>query len=281
MKFRWFLGVAATSILAATGSAGAVTIGVVSDSVWAGNDVSPGGFSSDLGSDATANHRVGGDFTAGGVTYTFTSPGVTPFSGEYDGNVTNQFSSPFGSNDGNRDYAVAEGSGGSVTVSWSTPQSLLLLLWGTVDTDPLRNVITFWSGANGTGTIVGTVDGSQVAAAGGITNRWHRRCACEDRGIDFRKCSFFGRRFPCLRVRLECSSAGSNRGGRTAWSGVRRRWLSRIGAETTTEICLIGSALEYEPGRCPGFFYAELSVDFQGAENFRGLCGIAWVTCTA
>ncbi len=68
--------------------------------------------------------------------------------------------SPFGSADTTQNYALAQGFGGAVSVTWTTPQSVLELLWGTVDTDPTRNVITFGSG--GVGDVV---DGQQISAA--------------------------------------------------------------------------------------------------------------------
>ena len=131
MKFRWFLGVAATSILIATGSASAVTVSVSQDHRW-DSGVEPSGFTSDLGNGVGANQQQNGGGSViggGGEIYTFPVAGITPGSGEYDGNIGSQFSSPFGNIDVTRDYMVAEGSGGQVLVTFNGPQSILNILW--------------------------------------------------------------------------------------------------------------------------------------------------------
>ena len=169
MKFTRFLGVAATGVLVATGSASATpVISVLADNLFQGGGA-PAGFTSEFGTGVGTNQQQtsGTVIGPGGVTVTFTSPGESPFSGEYDGSIASQFSSPFGSADTNHDYLAAEGSGGAVTVTWSSSQSMLDILWGTVDTDAGRNVITFYNGAPIAANKVGQVDGSQVPGLSG------------------------------------------------------------------------------------------------------------------
>jgi hypothetical protein len=54
--------------------------------------------------------------------------------------------------------------GGSVTLSFAGAQNYLGLLWGSVDPG---NVLKFYSGANGTGSLVATVSGADLGSADG------------------------------------------------------------------------------------------------------------------
>lgn len=55
---------------------------------------------------------------------------------------------------------VAVYTGGTATLTLNAPSTYLGVLWGSVDTDPGRNLITLYNGS----TVVGTVQGSDLAA---------------------------------------------------------------------------------------------------------------------
>lgn len=75
--------------------------------------------------------------TENGETITFqTAPPANPgptTSGVYVGNPIGGAYSPFGSTDFTHNYLVAGDQGGTVTMTFATPQTELNLLWGTVD----------------------------------------------------------------------------------------------------------------------------------------------------
>jgi hypothetical protein len=85
-------------------------------------------------------------------------------SGVFAGGVSGQAASPFGSSNTKTDFLVA-GASGSVTVSYTVTQDALQILWGSVDGAATNNnnVVTFMNGS----TVVGTVNGAQIAAAVG------------------------------------------------------------------------------------------------------------------
>jgi len=60
------------------------------------------------------------------------NPAASP-SGVYVGNYPGAAYSPFGSSDDTDNYLVAGDNGGTVTITYATPQTELDLLWGTVD----------------------------------------------------------------------------------------------------------------------------------------------------
>jgi hypothetical protein len=93
------------------------------------------------------------------VTVTF-SGGSNANSGEYAGNTSGQSSSVFGSQNGSLNYFEAGGTNGVVTATWSTPQTSLVMLWGTVDSETGRNVLL----SNGT-----TITGATILADCGTT----------------------------------------------------------------------------------------------------------------
>ena len=76
-----------------------------------------------------------------------------PAAGLYAGNTQNVAVSPFGS--GLQEYLAAQPNGGTITITFSTPQTSFALLWGSVDS---YNSVTFTAGGQ-------TVTGSQIAAA--------------------------------------------------------------------------------------------------------------------
>ena len=101
---------------------------------------------------------------AGGA-ITFTSGGSLP-TGVYDGNVANQVSTPYtGTTLPSGNYLAAEPNG-SVTVAYSTPQSVVNLLWGSLDGYNGLN-LEFLSGTTVVGSV--TLTGSQIASAAGGT----------------------------------------------------------------------------------------------------------------
>ncbi|RYY17440.1 MAG: PEP-CTERM sorting domain-containing protein [Alphaproteobacteria bacterium] len=100
---------------------------------------------------------------AGGVV-SFTG-GTTPRSGVYDGSVTNVAISPYtGTTLNNGNYLVAEPNG-SVVVSYTTAQSAVNLLWGSLDAYDILN-LQFLNGSTVIGNI--TLNGSQVGSAYGV-----------------------------------------------------------------------------------------------------------------
>ncbi len=49
---------------------------------------------------------------------------------------------------------------GSATYNFSSPKDMLVILWGSPDS---YNTLDFWSGANGTGSLLGSFTGNQLA----------------------------------------------------------------------------------------------------------------------
>lgn len=85
-------------------------------------------------------------------------------SGVYGGSVTGVATTPFpaGAPGGSMaNYLVAQSNGGTVTVTFNSPQTSLLLEWGTADAAAGYNVVT--GGGN-------TIDGSMILAAAGLPN---------------------------------------------------------------------------------------------------------------
>ena len=93
--------------------------------------------------------------------------GSAPMSGVYDGNTTNVAISPYtGTSLASTNYLVAEPNG-SVTIAYTTPQSIVNLLWGSVDSYDNLN-LEFLNGS----TVIGNVNlnGTQISQAAGIAN---------------------------------------------------------------------------------------------------------------
>ena len=108
---------------------------------------------------------------------TFSFAGGSPLSGEYAGNLSGLFASPFGALDATRNYLVAGDGGGTVNVTWATAQNELLLLWGTIDTEVGRNVI-----AVGGESITGADIAAEIAAEGFSFTNGSNQCVSEDHG---------------------------------------------------------------------------------------------------
>lgn len=102
------------------------------------------------------------NFVGGVVSFTGRT---APLSGIYDGSVTNVALSPYAGtalNSGN--YLVAE-PGGSVVVAYTTAQSTVNLLWGSLDSYDILN-LQFLNGSTVVGNI--TLNGSQIGNAYGV-----------------------------------------------------------------------------------------------------------------
>jgi hypothetical protein len=109
------------------------------------------------------------------VTY---NTGSNPASGEYAGNCTTScssgVSSPFGTQGGSQSNYLAAGGinnsmAGLVTVTFSSAQTSLNLLWGTLDETDSRNFIIV-DGITITGSTVGTTYAATTEPFGTITN---------------------------------------------------------------------------------------------------------------
>ncbi len=103
------------------------------------------------------------NFSGGSIAFTGTS---SPLSGVYDGSVTNVAMSPYANTTlASANYLVAE-PGGSVAVSYTAPQSVVNLLWGSVDSYDSLN-LEFLSGTTVVGNV--TLNGTQIGTAAGLT----------------------------------------------------------------------------------------------------------------
>jgi PEP-CTERM motif len=164
MRLELLAGVAATALLATVGTAlagpvscgGTCMVDATTSTITGPGGTTPSGALLNLGS-GTANSRQpittpilnpGGGISS--ISWTGGSPTV---SGVYAGSISSA-ASPFGSANSTTNYLVAEGSGGSVTINFATPQIGFDLLWGTVDTTSGQNVLTTSTGQSITGAEV-------------------------------------------------------------------------------------------------------------------------------
>jgi PEP-CTERM motif len=153
MRLEWLGGVAAIALLATMGSASATTISLSNSPLCSlGTNATPNTFvtnslpSSPCGA---SQPEISSIVFAGGAS---TGPGTPTASGVYAGSSVGNFTSPFLIGGANPTTAtltnaptekyLAAQPGGSVTVTYSTPQSSLAILWGTVDfTDDMNLLI--------------------------------------------------------------------------------------------------------------------------------------------
>lgn len=153
MKFRGFGAAAfvgAVIVFVSTGYAAAATIDIlqVNNHIAGGSPAAPAWFTLlDLGTGSPNAQQTTSTFTVGGVTFSFSGG-----SAEWAGNTAN--SSPFGFDNTSKNFVAA--ANGNVDVTWATTQNALYVLWGTVDPEPGRNVITI--GAT-------QIDGAAILAA--------------------------------------------------------------------------------------------------------------------
>ena len=139
MKVAPLVAVAAAAVFVATGYAAAATIDIlqVNNHLAAGTPAPPAGFALlDLGTGTPNSLQTTLPFTVGGVSFSFAGGGT----GEYAGNSIS--SSPFGFTNSTKNFVQAAGNGGTVDVTWATTQNELYVLWGTVDPEVGRNLIT-------------------------------------------------------------------------------------------------------------------------------------------
>lgn len=93
------------------------------------------------------------------ITFSGGSPNA---SGVYGGSVADVATTPFPAGvpgDSLANYLVAEGGGGTVTITFKAPQTSLLIEWGTADVKSGYNVVT--GGGN-------MIDGAMILAAAGL-----------------------------------------------------------------------------------------------------------------
>ncbi len=152
MKFRAFrlAAICGAALFVATGYAAAATIDIlqVNNHIAGGSPAAPVGFTLlDLGTGNPNAQQTTSPFTVGGVTFNFSGG-----SAEWAGNTAN--SSPFGFDNTSKNFVAA--ANGNVDVTWAATQNALYVLWGTVDPEPGRNVITI-------GAV--TIDGAAIQAA--------------------------------------------------------------------------------------------------------------------
>jgi hypothetical protein len=181
MKLEWLGGVAAIALLATMGSASAITVSLSSSplcnlGIGTANSFQPGSLpSSPCGS---SQPDISSIVTAGGSSTT-----LHDFSGVYAGSVAGNFTSPFLIGGANPTTAtvtnaptekyLAAQPGGSVTVTYSTPQSSLAILWGTVDFNDDMNLLIDNNGTSPlsiTGGMLNTDLGGGILGTSGSHN---------------------------------------------------------------------------------------------------------------
>jgi hypothetical protein len=173
MKLEYLGGFAAIALLATLGSASAAPIITLSSSplcslgTGTADSFQPGSLPSNpCGS---SQPEISSIVFAGGAS---TGPGTPTPSGVYTGSVKNNFTEPFLVNGINPSLAnasetmtskyLAAQPGGSVTVTYSTPQTSLAILWGSIDGSDSMNLLT----DNGTPPI--SINGSTVCTDLGL-----------------------------------------------------------------------------------------------------------------
>ena len=113
-----------------------------------------------LGTSSLAGYVGQSISPVGGETFSFAEHLLNPpnHSGVYAGNTPNIALSPFGVSDSISQYLVAQGGGGTVTITFASPQTSFNLLWGTVDTASGQNNLEFQFGGQ-------TITGQQILNA--------------------------------------------------------------------------------------------------------------------
>jgi hypothetical protein len=159
------LGGAAIALFALMGPASAVvtvTIDVIQDRTLPA-PVSPFPLVY-VGTAATDSFVGNTPVTIGNFTATFSGPDTGVYAGTFPvgGPVA---ASVFGDLDHTSEYFSAGGSGGQVTLTYTTAQTTLNLLWGTVDFDAGRNVLTLGNGFSIDGNTI-NADVLNVLSAG-------------------------------------------------------------------------------------------------------------------
>jgi PEP-CTERM motif len=172
IKVHTLGGLVAIALLASMGSASAVPIScggtcVVNATVFTGLTPPPGIVNLGIGTADSRQNNIASGLRIESSVFTWT--GGTPTSGVFAGSVLNAFESPFDGGvrlGGNhtQNYLAAQAGGGSVTVTEDVPQgNALRLIWGSVDTDLLKNVIVTADGVSS------TITGTQLAQSLALT----------------------------------------------------------------------------------------------------------------
>jgi len=120
------------------------------------------------GDNADLNPNAGIYGTTGNFTATF-SGGVPDPSGIFVG-TTGDAATPYGDGDTTHKYFSADGTNGLVTLKYSAVQDRLLMIWGTLDTDSGRNLISFFNGVSPVFSIDGNFLNSAAGCNGCITS---------------------------------------------------------------------------------------------------------------
>jgi hypothetical protein len=143
MRLEWLGGVAAIALLATVGSASAVTITPSTSptlcNLGTGTADSRQSIATPFNSPCGSSQPDISSITWIDGASTGTKPGL--LSGVYAGSASGSFTSPFGLSDHTKQYLAAQ-PGGSVTVNYSTPQTSIELLWGTIDNSDDMNLLT-------------------------------------------------------------------------------------------------------------------------------------------
>jgi hypothetical protein len=174
MRLEWLGGVAAIALLATTGSASAVTI-TPSSSPLCNLGQGTANSKQAIGTPINNPCILGSQPEISQVSWTL---GAAPGSGVYAGTILGIATTPYGPPGApipggvlppapgtlaTQNYLAAQ-PGGSVTVTYSTAQTSVALLWGTIDPQDARNLlVTFGPGTD-------TINGMQVlTACGGVS----------------------------------------------------------------------------------------------------------------
>jgi hypothetical protein len=148
------IGVIATSVLALTGTAQASTLG----------------FSASIDGTPSSGLTIynGGNGTAFGPLDVFDDGTTALFensAGIATGSTSGQYAAPWtGGGQETTPYFYAQ-TGGDVVFSFSNATNEVGFLWGSVDTDAGRNEVSVYSGAGGSGTLLGQFSGADVQNA--------------------------------------------------------------------------------------------------------------------
>jgi hypothetical protein len=162
------IGGAVFAVLALSQPASAAVVitldGEIDRSASFGQDIFP---LLNLGSGPANSFVTSAPGSVGGISYSF-SGGSGGTSGIYAGGQSIA-ASPYTDANQTRNYFSAEG-GGSVTLTYASPQTSLSLLWGTVDSSDTRNLITTNDNQTITGSQILALCGA--ACSDGNTEVW-------------------------------------------------------------------------------------------------------------
>jgi hypothetical protein len=168
MRLEHLAGAAAIALLATVGTASAVPVvtAQVAPPLFTPMNLGTGPANSFIGAGALGP-VAGTDISS--ITFTGGSASSNPAdtSGVYTGSQDGIAKSPFIPPDDVTKYLVAQ-PGGSVTVTFSKPQTVLDILWGTIDSATGYNLVT----TDGAETITGAQVLALVGGSSGVTNAY-------------------------------------------------------------------------------------------------------------